>query len=127
MRYRCEEGNGEAYYYIGLYDDGRVNGITEKEFDETFENLKLAADKNKYSIILENVEIYDEDGDIVATTTVNEDKTWNIDITSLEATPKNDNEFFKVSEVDSSNNESDISDAIHFNAYITYIIFLVAL
>lgn len=59
MRFRCNEGNGEAYYYLGVYDDGVINGINKNDFDETFENLKQAADLNNYSIILENVEVYD--------------------------------------------------------------------
>jgi small GTP-binding protein len=52
MRYRCEEGNGEAIYNLGVEDDGTMTGITEEEFNESIINLNLIADKNNYSVSL---------------------------------------------------------------------------
>lgn len=52
MRYRCQEGNGEAIYNIGVEDDGTMTGITDEEFNETIKNLNLVADKNNYSVSL---------------------------------------------------------------------------
>ena len=50
MRYRCEEGNGECIYNIGVEDDGTIVGITSEEFEQTVKILTTAAEKNKYSI-----------------------------------------------------------------------------
>ena len=50
MRYRCEEGDGECIYNIGVEDDGTIIGITKKEYQETVQILTRAAEKNKYSI-----------------------------------------------------------------------------
>jgi len=60
MRYRCDEGNGEAYYYLGVMDDGDIIGINDEEFKETFNNLSIAASNNKYSILLLDIETYGE-------------------------------------------------------------------
>jgi GTPase len=50
MRYRVDEGNGEAIYCIGVADCGDFEGLTEKEYNETIDNLKYIANKNNYSI-----------------------------------------------------------------------------
>ena len=52
MKYRVNEGDGEASYYIGVEDDGKLSGITEKQFKETDENLKKIAEKNKCTLQL---------------------------------------------------------------------------
>ena len=52
MKYRVNEGDGEAIYYIGVEDDGKLSGITKKEFEETDENIKKIAEKNKYTLTL---------------------------------------------------------------------------
>lgn len=52
MRYRCEEGNSECIYNIGVEDDGTQTGITEEEYQETLKALKGAADSNDYVISL---------------------------------------------------------------------------
>jgi GTPase len=52
MRYRCNEGNGECIYNIGVEDDGNILGISDEEFNETIEILKTMAIKNNYSVNL---------------------------------------------------------------------------
>ena len=50
MRFRIEEGNGEAIYTIGVTDSGGVIGLTDEEFKKTKEVLELAGNKCNYSI-----------------------------------------------------------------------------
>ena len=52
MRRRCIEGNGECIYILGVEDDGTMTGITQKEYDETLDNIKTIAITNDYSITL---------------------------------------------------------------------------
>ena len=52
MKFRVNEGDGEAFYYIGVEDDGKFSGITEDEYNKTFDNLKIMADKNKFTLQL---------------------------------------------------------------------------
>lgn len=52
MRYRVNEGNGEAIYHIGVSDSGEIIGINSEEFEETFIYLKKAAEENNYNICL---------------------------------------------------------------------------
>ncbi len=50
MRYRTNEGGGESIYVLGVYDDGKIWGITENEFSESVHTLNKAAEQNKYKI-----------------------------------------------------------------------------
>ncbi|OLS23431.1 MAG: Elongation factor 1-alpha [Candidatus Heimdallarchaeota archaeon LC_2] len=43
MRYRIYEGNGEAYYYLGVEDDGSPTGISEQELEISLESLEKVA------------------------------------------------------------------------------------
>lgn len=52
MRYRCEEGNGECIYNIGVEDNGDMTGITLEEYTQTINVLTSAAKKNQYTISL---------------------------------------------------------------------------
>lgn len=52
MRYRCEQGEGECIYHIGVQDDGNFVGITQNEYEETLKYLGSAAQKNNYSVKL---------------------------------------------------------------------------
>lgn len=45
LKFRLEEGNGEAMYYIGVKDDGEVVGLNLDEHEESIENLKTIASK----------------------------------------------------------------------------------
>ena len=58
MRMRTDEGNGESIYVIGVSDNGDIVGINDDEFAASFNTLKLAADKNSYSMtIIESKDI----------------------------------------------------------------------
>lgn len=52
MRFRCNEGFGEAIYVIGVTDSGNLVGVDDDEFTESFNNLSLAARKNSYTITM---------------------------------------------------------------------------
>ncbi len=41
MKWRLEEGNGLAIYFIGLLDNGKEIGILNDEIKETIKKLKL--------------------------------------------------------------------------------------
>lgn len=52
MRYRVKEGEGECIYNIGVGDDGTLTGLTDDEYKETSDNIKIIADRNNYYISL---------------------------------------------------------------------------
>lgn len=54
MKYRCNEGDSECIYNIGITDEGIITGITEEEYNKTIEILTKTADKNNYYITLLN-------------------------------------------------------------------------
>ncbi|RXK04562.1 Ig-like domain-containing protein [Halarcobacter ebronensis] len=60
------------------------------------------------------ITLYDEDGNAVASTTVQEDGTWSVDISNLNNTKVNDNEFFSVTETDAAGNETAQTDTTHY-------------
>lgn len=64
MRYRCEEGNGECIYNLGVFDDGTIIGITQAEYDETIRALTSAASKSDYTVNLLTKTHVAEDRDI---------------------------------------------------------------
>ena len=43
MKYRLNEGSGEAFYHIGVMDDGKILGLTESEYKESVKNLIMIA------------------------------------------------------------------------------------
>jgi elongation factor 1-alpha len=45
IKYRVNEGGGEALFVLGVSDDGEVVGLTEEEYKRSFELLKKAAEK----------------------------------------------------------------------------------
>ena len=45
MKYRIYEGLGEALYFIGVTDDGKLLGLNEYEYDQSVKNLELIASK----------------------------------------------------------------------------------
>ena len=51
MKYRVYEGNGEALYFIGVTDKGKLLGLSEDEYIESVNNLKIIADKIDCSLI----------------------------------------------------------------------------
>jgi GTPase len=60
MRFRVDEGNGEALYMIGVEDDGTLLGVTEYEYTETVRILNEIADKNNYKLTLLSQKCIDE-------------------------------------------------------------------
>ncbi len=52
MRYRVEEGLGEALYTIGVTDSGGVIGLSEEEFLKTKNILDIASAKSNYVLTL---------------------------------------------------------------------------
>ena len=63
------------------------------------------------------ITLYDESNNAVQTAEVQTDGTWSADITSLDGTPVNDNEFFKVTETDTAGNVTGETDTTHYNHY----------
>ena len=51
MKYRIDEGLGEALYFIGVEDDGTLLGLNENEYRESIYNLELIANKINCTII----------------------------------------------------------------------------
>lgn len=45
MKYRLDEGNGDAYYHIGIMDDGSIVGINTEEYTESKKTLNELATK----------------------------------------------------------------------------------
>ena len=43
MKYRIYEGNGEALYFIGVGDDGKLLGLNKDEYEISIQNLELIA------------------------------------------------------------------------------------
>ena len=51
LKWRLNEGNGEALYYIGVNDDGSVVGLNSDELKETIINIKKMCEKINSKII----------------------------------------------------------------------------
>jgi len=39
MKFRLNEGNGEALYQIGIHDNGTISGINETDMEESINNF----------------------------------------------------------------------------------------
>lgn len=52
MRFRVNEGNGEAKYIIGIKDDGNMVGIDKKTYIESYNTLTRVVKKNNYALTL---------------------------------------------------------------------------
>ena len=51
LKWRLNEGNGEALYYIGVNDDGSIVGLSSNEFQETIMNIKKMCEKINSKIV----------------------------------------------------------------------------
>jgi GTPase len=51
MKYRIIEGSGEAFYFIGVRDNGKICGLNIDEYTESVNNLKLIANKIDCNVI----------------------------------------------------------------------------
>jgi elongation factor 1-alpha len=63
MKYRLETGDGKAIYIIGVDDKGVNKGLSEIEFEETLNVLKVIANENNSEIV--KVEKFSENGKII--------------------------------------------------------------
>lgn len=45
MKWRIDEGNGIAYYYLGISDDGAITGISKKDYSFSMKNLSTITKK----------------------------------------------------------------------------------
>lgn len=50
MKYRIDEGSGEAFYCIGVMDDGTPLGLNEEKYIESINNLNLIALNLGYNV-----------------------------------------------------------------------------
>jgi len=58
MKYRLEEGGGEAFYIIGVSDNGEVLGLSESELDKSLEILsKIASIINAKIVHIRKVQV----------------------------------------------------------------------
>ena len=51
MKWRIEEGNGMAYYYLGISDNGEISGINGKDYGISMKNINQIVTKNLLNII----------------------------------------------------------------------------
>ena len=82
MRFRCQEGNGECIYVLGVQDDGRLEGLTEDDYNETLKNINILANKNNYSIKILSKTSIDKNKNIyeVLVREINDDKYIDIKV-----------------------------------------------
>ena len=52
MQYRLDEGSGEAFYEIGIKDDGFPIGINDEDYKESINNLEIIAKECNANISL---------------------------------------------------------------------------
>ncbi|MDI6798439.1 MAG: GTP-binding protein [Candidatus Aenigmarchaeota archaeon] len=60
MKFRLETGDGRAVYILGVDDKGNAKGLTELEFEESLNVLRVIARENSAEI--EKVEKFEENG-----------------------------------------------------------------
>lgn len=70
MKYRLEIGNGKAIYIIGVNDKGGVKGLSNIEFEETLNVLRIIARENNAEI--SKVEKFTEDGKLIGRVLINQ-------------------------------------------------------
>ena len=50
MKWRLQEGQGEAIYEIGVADNGFLRGLSDREMDDSITTLKKMADRFVYTM-----------------------------------------------------------------------------
>ena len=55
MKWRLGEGNGTAFYYLGVEDDGSIYQLTKEQSKESIENIKIII--KKINAKLESIKI----------------------------------------------------------------------
>lgn len=71
MRHRILSGNGTAKYVIGVSDEGSINGITKKSFDETLTVLQVLA--NEIDSNIDEVKKWEVNDKFVGLITIKDD------------------------------------------------------
>lgn len=79
MKYRIYEGSGEAFYLIGVQDNGTIVGLNKEEYEESVNNLKKIAIQIDCSIM--KISEYNKNNNYVGEYLIRENDTNNyIDI-----------------------------------------------
>ena len=73
MKYLLEIGKGTAVYVIGVDDDGNSKGLTELEFEETLNILKVVASENNAQVT--KVEKFTDNGSLLGKVIINKAST----------------------------------------------------
>ncbi|MEM7825583.1 MAG: GTP-binding protein, partial [Candidatus Aenigmatarchaeota archaeon] len=63
MKFRLEIGFGKAVYILGVDNKGNIKGLTELEFEESLNVLKVIARENEAEV--EKIEKFEENGKII--------------------------------------------------------------
>lgn len=63
MRFRMDEGGGEAVYTIGVTDSGGIIGLTDEEYKLTKQTLDEIAHRNNYTLTLLTKQVVDTSDD----------------------------------------------------------------
>lgn len=69
MKYLLEIGRGTAVYVIGVDDDGKTKGLTELEFEETLNVLKVVASENNANVA--KIEKFADNGNLLGKIVIN--------------------------------------------------------
>lgn len=73
MKYLIEVGKGTAVYIIGVDDNGNSKGLTELEFEETLNALRIIASENNAKII--KVEKFTDNGSLIGKVVIEKTST----------------------------------------------------
>ncbi len=73
MKYLLELGKGTAVYVIGVDDDGKTKGLSDLEFEETLNVLKVIASENNANIT--KVEKFTDNGNLLGKIVINKAST----------------------------------------------------
>jgi len=50
MKFRVNEGDGEAIYHIGVEDNGDISGVNDEQYRESLKNLQQICDRNNFCL-----------------------------------------------------------------------------
>ncbi len=73
MKYLLETGDGTAIYIIGVDDSGKTKGLSDLEFEETLNVLKVVARENNAEIV--KVEKFTDNGSLIGRIIINKIST----------------------------------------------------
>jgi len=73
LKFRLEEGNGEAFYFIGVADNGTVLGLSKEKLEKSIANLKVVTELVGATIVDMRIEQVSE-GKFVGEVLIREEK-----------------------------------------------------